>query len=92
MRSFKALFQFLHLDDLPANEPDEVREERLKQYVGCRLRLKVIECDSKRGRIVLSERAAQTEPDKRQKLLNSLVVGSMIPGKVTQRDRVWRIC
>lgn len=72
-----------HLDELPGKESDEAREERLKQYIGCRLRLKVIECDSKRGRIVLSERAAQTEPGQRQKLLETLEVDNVISGKVT---------
>jgi len=55
----------------------------LKQYIGCRLRLKVIECDPKRGRIVLSQRAAQTEPGQRQKLLEGLEAGSVVNGKVT---------
>ncbi|MGD8457606.1 MAG: S1 RNA-binding domain-containing protein [Anaerolineales bacterium] len=72
-----------HLDELPGKESDEAREERLKQYIGCRLRLKVIECDSKRGRIVLSERAAQTKPGQRQKLLETLEVDNVISGKVT---------
>jgi small subunit ribosomal protein S1 len=72
-----------HLDDLPGKESEDAREKRLKQYVGCRLRLKVIECDSKRGRIVLSERAAQTEPGQRQKLLETLKVNDIVSGKVT---------
>jgi small subunit ribosomal protein S1 len=80
---FQGFVPISHLDELPGKESEEAREERLKQYVGCRLRLKVIECDSKRGRIVLSERAAQTKPGQRQKLLKTLEVGSVVSGKVT---------
>lgn len=80
---FQGFVPISHLDDLPGKESEEAREERLKQYVDCRLRLKVIDCDSKRGRIVLSERAAQTKPGQRQKLLETLEVGNVISGKVT---------
>jgi ribosomal protein S1 len=80
---FQGFVPVSHLDNLPPRESEESREERLKQYVSCRLRLKVIECDPKRGRIVLSERAAQTEPGQRQKLLGSLETGSVVVGKVT---------
>jgi small subunit ribosomal protein S1 len=80
---FQGFVPISHLDDLPGKESEEVREERLKQYVNCRLRLKVIECDSKRGRIVLSERAAQTEPGQRQKLLETLEIGNIVSGRVT---------
>jgi len=80
---FQGFVPISHLDDLPGKESEEAREERLNQYIDCRLRLKVIECDSKRGRIVLSERAAQTEPGQRQKLLETLEIGNIVSGKVT---------
>jgi small subunit ribosomal protein S1 len=72
-----------HLDDVIALEDEAVRDERLHEYLDCRLRLKVIECDPLRGRIVLSERAAQTVPGQRQKLLEELVSGEVISGRIT---------
>ena len=71
-----------HLDDVLAVEED-AREEKLEQYIGRQLCLKVIECDQRRGRIVLSERAAQAEPGQRHKLLEILEVGKIVSGRVT---------
>jgi small subunit ribosomal protein S1 len=72
-----------HLDDVIAMEDESLREDSLKEYVNCRLRLKVIECDRQRGRVVLSERAAQTEPGQRQKLLKDLAPGQVVTGRTT---------
>lgn len=72
-----------HLDDVLCLETDEARLKKLENYVGCRLMLKVIECDQRRGRVVLSERAAQTEPGQRQKLLDLLEIGQKVEGRVT---------
>jgi len=71
-----------HLDDVLAVEED-ARAGKLEQYVGRQLCLKVIECDQRRGRIVLSERAAQAEPGQRHKLLEVLEVGKIVSGRVT---------
>jgi small subunit ribosomal protein S1 len=80
---FQGFVPISHLDDFPELEEEESREERLIKYIGCKLRLKVIECDPKRGRIVLSERAAQTEPGQRQRLLESIQAGDVVQGSVT---------
>ena len=82
-QSFQGFVPISHMDDLLAIEDDLQREEKLKAYIGCRLFLKIIECDPRRGRIVLSERAAQTEPGQRQKLLEMLEVGKVLTGRVT---------
>jgi small subunit ribosomal protein S1 len=71
-----------HLDEVLAVEED-AREGKLEQYIGRELCLKVIECDQRRGRIVLSERAAQAEPGQRHKLLEILEVGKVVSGRVT---------
>jgi len=55
----------------------------LEEYMGNELELKVIECDPERGRIVLSERAAQSEPGSRQVLLDTLEIDQEIEGTVT---------
>jgi small subunit ribosomal protein S1 len=61
----------------------KVSEKMLESYVGRELELKVIECDPERGRIVLSERAAQSAPGSRQGLLETLQVGQELEGNVT---------
>jgi small subunit ribosomal protein S1 len=80
---FQGFVPVSHLDDVIALENEEGREERLKEYLDCRLRLKVIECDAQRGRIVLSERAAQTMPGQKQKLLEDLETGQVVNGRTT---------
>lgn len=81
--SFQGFVPISHMDELLAIENDSEREEKLQQYVGSSLVLKIIECDPRRGRIVLSERAAQTEPGQRQKLLDILEIGKVMTGRVT---------
>ena len=71
-----------HLDDVLTLD-EESRMGKLEEFIGRRLCLKVIECDQRRGRIVLSERAAQSEPGQRQKLLDDLEVGKIVTGRVT---------
>ncbi len=80
---FQGFVPVSHLDGMPSLEDGEEREERLMKYVGCRLELKVIESDPKRGRIVLSERAALIEPGQRQRLLGSIENGNILNGRVT---------
>lgn len=55
----------------------------LTDYVGGKIRLKVIECDPARGRIVLSERAALAAPGQRNQLLDRLACGDRVSGTVT---------
>lgn len=61
----------------------KVTERLLESYMGKEMELKVIECDPERGRIVLSERAAQSAPGSRQGLLETLQVGQQMEGTVT---------
>lgn len=61
----------------------KITERMLEGYMGEELELKVIECDPERGRIVLSERAAQSKPGSRQELLDTLAVGQHVEGQVT---------
>ena len=72
-----------HLMDMPAQVDEKGREECLSGYVGRKLRLKVIECVPEEGRIVFSERAARAEAGKRMQLFNSLQVGQLVTGEVT---------
>ena len=80
---FQGFVPISHLDEVLSLEEEEARLNRLEKYVGCRLMLKVIECDQRRGRVVLSERAAQAEPGQRQKLLDMLEIGKVVSGRIT---------
>jgi small subunit ribosomal protein S1 len=72
-----------HLVGLSNQSSQKERDDLLFPYVGRSLRLKVIECDQERGRIVFSERAAQTDSGSRLELLNTLSEGDYMSGKVT---------
>ena len=72
-----------HLVGLSKNADSKDRDDSLSPYVGQTLQLKVIECDQERGRIVFSERAAQTNSGSRLKLLNTLSEGDHKQGRVT---------
>ena len=61
----------------------KITEHLLEGYLGREIELKVIECDPERGRIVLSERAAQTAPGSRQTLLQTLQINQELEGVVT---------
>ncbi|MCB0117847.1 MAG: S1 RNA-binding domain-containing protein [Anaerolineales bacterium] len=73
---------FSHLIELAGRENLD-RSSDLEPYVGRTLRLKVIECVPEDGRVVFSERAAQTEPGKRAELFHSLHSGQNVRGIVT---------
>ncbi|MBK9208058.1 MAG: hypothetical protein IPL71_07050 [Anaerolineales bacterium] len=62
---------FSHLIDLAGKVEIGERDHDLESYVGRSLRLKVIECVPEDGRVVFSERAAQSEPGKRAELFHA---------------------
>jgi small subunit ribosomal protein S1 len=62
---------------------EEDREQMLSDYLASELKLKVIECDPARGRVVLSERAALFGPGRRMQLLENLMPAEEITGTVT---------
>lgn len=74
-----------HLDGLPSGLKEEELREELALRVGQPLRLKIIEVEPERGRLVLSQRALGWIADP-QGLLENL-----IPGEVRQ-GRVIRLC
>lgn len=73
---------FSHLVELAGRE-DQQRSQNLEPFLGRTLRLKVIECVPEDGRVVFSERAAQSEPGKRAELFHSLHAGQAARGTVT---------
>ncbi|MGC9360007.1 MAG: 30S ribosomal protein S1 [Anaerolineae bacterium] len=70
---------------IPRDGTDEEREEALNSVVGTKLRLKIIEIDQRRNRLILSERAAVRMWRKEQKdhLLESLAAGEVRKGVVS---------
>lgn len=81
----EGLFGFVplsHLVELAGRETPE-RAQDLESYVGRAMRLKIIECVPEDGRVVFSERAAQTEPGKRAELFHTLRAGQRARGAVT---------
>ena len=75
-----------HLVDIPCDSDDPDDDERdhyLSKYLASAMKLKVIECDPARGRVVFSERAALFEPGRRIHLLENLQPSEKISGTVT---------
>ncbi|MBN2500405.1 MAG: S1 RNA-binding domain-containing protein [Anaerolineales bacterium] len=80
---FHGFVPISHLVEITPTQMDREREPCLAAYVGRDMKLKVIECDPQRGRVVLSERAAQCAPGERQKLFDTLETGKTANGCVT---------
>jgi len=72
-----------HLVEIPCYAKDIERDELLAGYVGRTIELKVIECTPERGRVVFSERAAQSEAGRRNQIFDCLHAGECVDGTVT---------
>lgn len=72
-----------HLVNFPNQVTEDERMLALSRKVGMPLKLKVIEYDPAKGRVVFSERAAQAGPGSRQAVLSGLRSGSVVSGVVT---------
>ncbi len=83
LNSLRGFVPASHLVDLPAHISDEARRAALAAMIGIRLRLKVIEYDRSKGRVVLSQRAALASAGSRMALLDRLKPGEIITGVVT---------
>lgn len=75
----KGLYGFVPVSHLVEND----EREDFESYIGHSLKLKVIECVPDDGRVVFSERAAQSGPGKRAELFQSLKPGQTVNGVVT---------
>lgn len=83
LQGFVPISHLVEIDCDFSHLADEKREQRLNDYLACELKLKVIECDPARGRVVLSERAALFGPGRRMQLLENLQPAERITGTVT---------
>ncbi len=81
--SIQGFVPISHLVDIPSNPTEEEKTKVLANYVGRRLRLKVIECEPSQERVVLSERAALAGEGRRRQLFQSLKIGELVDGVVT---------
>ena len=72
-----------HLVDMACCENENSRRQKLADYIGCSLQLKVIECEPEMERVVLSERAALAGEGRRKYLFESLKAGDVVGGVVT---------
>lgn len=82
-RGLRGFVPISHLVDLDEIENELDRCEVMERLVDREVCLKVIEYDPERGRLVLSQRAAQAGPGKRIELLESLRRGQCVRGEVT---------
>lgn len=68
-----------------SGEGEDEYQRRLMGLVGRTLRFKVLEMDRRRGRLILSERAAEREwrKDQKEKLIDNLHEGAVVRGVVS---------
>ncbi|MHB1295419.1 MAG: 30S ribosomal protein S1 [Anaerolineae bacterium] len=71
------------LKDVMLFEEDEGRDERIARWIGEMLRLKVIELDRSRNRLVFSERATAWGPKDGEHLLQEIATGDVRRGYVS---------
>jgi len=83
LNSLRGFVPASHLINFSAQVPEEERKAALGRKIGQRLRLKVIEYDPAKGRVVFSERAAQARPGSRHQVLKDLHPGDLVTGMVT---------
>lgn len=80
LRGFVPASQLLHF---PEVDSDNGRRDALVERVGDSLRLRVIELDPEKNRLILSERAAQVEAGTRDQIFARLSPGDTTSGRVT---------
>jgi small subunit ribosomal protein S1 len=73
-----------HIVDMPRNLSEEQRRVELESRIGQKMRLKVIEVERRRRRLVMSESLAEREyqAHRREELFKTLNVGDVIRGEV----------
>jgi small subunit ribosomal protein S1 len=73
-----------HVIDMPRNLNEDQRRDEFEGHIGDEMRLKVIEVDPKRRRLVMSQMLAEREyrSAQREELFKTLEVGSVVDGVV----------
>lgn len=83
-RHLKGFVPASHIIDMPRNMSEDQRRTELEGYIGHDMRLKVIEVDRRRRRLVMSQMLAEREyrDSRREELFATLKVGDIIEGEV----------
>ncbi|MBX3014174.1 MAG: S1 RNA-binding domain-containing protein [Caldilineaceae bacterium] len=83
-RHLKGFVPASHVIDMPRNMSEDQRRTELEGYIGHDMRLKVIEVDRRRRRLVMSQMLAEREyrDGRREELFSTLKVGDIIEGEV----------
>ncbi|HOJ00596.1 MAG TPA: S1 RNA-binding domain-containing protein [Anaerolineaceae bacterium] len=81
--NFKGFIPNSHIKEVSKIQSASAKFHALKQCVGKDVQVKVIECDQKMGKLILSERAAENAPGKRLDVFEDLSMGSVVEGEVT---------
>lgn len=73
-----------HVIDMPRNLSEEARRAELESRVDTEMRLKVIEVERRRRRLVMSQMLAEREyrQGRKEELFNTLKVGDVVEGEV----------
>lgn len=82
-RSLRGFVPASQLNEFPSTPNNVVRRNALLERVGQTLRLRVIELNIEKNRLILSERAAQAAPGERDSILTGLAPGDVVVGIVT---------
>jgi small subunit ribosomal protein S1 len=82
-RSLRGFVPISHVLEFDPEQAEDARDQLLASKVETQLKLKVIELEPARGRLVLSERAALADPGERNRLLERLSPGDCVSGTVT---------
>lgn len=82
-RSLRGFIPASQLTNVAMSESPNTRRDALNHYIGKTLSLRIIELDPQKNRLIFSERAAQVEVGARADLLNSIQVGQIVRGRVT---------
>ena len=83
LQGFVPISHLVNIEPDISDQRENDRDQILSDYLASELKLKVIECDPARGRVVLSERAALFGPGRRMELLENLLPAEKISGSVT---------
>ncbi len=73
-----------HVVDMPRNMSEEERRQELENHIGEEMRLKVIEVERRRRRLVMSQMLAEREyrATRKEELFETLQVGDVLEGTV----------
>ena len=76
----EGFFPFSHILINESSRESCSRKELLAGYIGKKMRLKIIELEAEKEKIIFSKRASQSDNGSRKKLLSNLIPGQIVKG------------